>query len=123
MAVCKICRSADVPALGAKYSSVGVGRILLPYKTSSLCSRYSTPVLRDSGLSVTMPGGGTRPGEEVRDGPHSDNRGSGNRGGVAPTAAPLRSRAGTLRGSGLYTVLGRAFWAPLLGAAFALPHS
>jgi hypothetical protein len=67
------------------------------------------PSLRDSGLSVTMPGGGTRPGEEVRDGSHSDNRCCGNRFGVAPTAAPLRSRAGILRGSGLYTVLGRAF--------------
>jgi hypothetical protein len=67
------------------------------------------PSLRDSGLSVTMPGGGTRLGEEVKDGPHGDNRGGGNRFGVAPTAAPLRSRAGILRGSGLYTVLGRAF--------------
>jgi hypothetical protein len=65
--------------------------------------------LRGSVLSVTMPGGGTRPGEEVRDGPHSDNRCGDNRGGVARTAAPLRSRAGILRGSGLYTVLGRAF--------------
>jgi hypothetical protein len=45
---------------------------------------------------------GTRPREEVRDGPHSDNRGGGNCGGVAPTAAPLRSRTGALRGSGLY---------------------
>ena len=59
--------------------------------------------------------GGTRPGEEVRDGPHSDNRGSGNRCGVAPTAAPLRSQAG------LYNALGRAFLDSLLGAAFALP--
>jgi hypothetical protein len=56
-----------------------------------------------------MPGGGTCPGEEVRDGPHNNNRGGGNRGGVAPTAAPLRPPAGTLRGSGLYTGLGRAF--------------
>jgi hypothetical protein len=30
MTMRKIGRSADVPALGAKYSSVGVGRILLP---------------------------------------------------------------------------------------------
>ena len=50
-----------------------------------------------------MPGGGTRLREEVRDGPYGDNRGSGNRGGVAPTAAPLRSQAG------LYNALGRAF--------------
>jgi hypothetical protein len=100
-------------------------------KTPTLCSRCRTPAsilssaalggpilqrglrfapsLRDSGLWVTMPGGGTRPGEEVKDGSHSDNRCCGNRGGVAPTAAPLRSRAGILRGSGLYTVLGRAF--------------
>jgi hypothetical protein len=28
-------------------------------------------------------------GEEVRDGPHDRNRGGGNRGGVAPAAAPL----------------------------------
>jgi hypothetical protein len=61
-----------------------------------------------------MPGGGTRPGEEVRDGPHGDNRCGGNRGGVAPTAAPLRPLAGILRGSGLYSALGRAFWAPSL---------
>jgi hypothetical protein len=61
------------------------------------------PSLRDSGLSVTMPGGGTRLGEEVRDGPHSDNRGGGDRSGVAPAAAPLRSQPS------LYTVLGRAF--------------
>ena len=40
---------------------------------------------------------GTRPGEEVRDGSHADNRGRGNRGGIAPTTAPLRLRAGTLR--------------------------
>jgi hypothetical protein len=33
---------------------------------------------------------GNPPGEEVRDGSHVDNRGGGNRGGVAPTAAPLR---------------------------------
>jgi hypothetical protein len=69
-----------------------------------------------------MPGGGTRPGEEVSDGPHSDNRCGGNRGGVAPTAAPLRSRAGILRGSGFYTVLGRAFLTPLLALPLALRH-
>src|SRR5215204_3878568 len=40
-----------------------------------------------------MPGGGTRPGEEVRDGPHNNNRCGGNRCGVAPTAAPLRPQA------------------------------
>jgi len=42
--------------------------------------------------------GGARMGEEVRDGPHNNNRGGGNRGGVAPTAAPIRSRAGSLSG-------------------------
>jgi hypothetical protein len=68
------------------------------------------PSLRDSGLSVTMPGGGTRQGEEVRDGPHGDNRG-----GVAPTAAPLRPRVGPgLSGSGLYSALGQAVLTPLL---------
>ena len=41
-----------------------------------------------------MPGGRTRMGEEVRDGPYCDNRGGGDRGGVAPTAVPLRSQAG-----------------------------
>ena len=51
---------------------------------------------------------GTRPGEEVRDGPHSDNRCGGNRSGIVPTAAPLRSQAGVLRDSGLYTDPGRA---------------
>ena len=63
-------------------------------------SVYLAPVLRfasslrGSGLWVTIPDGGTRPGEEVRDDPHSDNRGGSNRCGVAPTAAPLRSQAG-----------------------------
>jgi hypothetical protein len=51
-----------------------------------------------------MSGGGTRPGEEVKDGPHSGNRGSGNRGGVARTAAPLRPQAGALRGSDLFVL-------------------
>jgi hypothetical protein len=37
---------------------------------------------------------GNPSGEEVRDGPHSDNRCGGNRGGVAPTAAPLSPQAG-----------------------------
>jgi hypothetical protein len=64
-----------------------------------------------------MPGGGTRLGEEVRDAPHNNNRGSCNRGGVASTATPLKSQAG------LYNALGRAFLDSLLGgAAFALPH-
>ena len=59
------------------------------------------PVLQGSGLSVTMPGGGTCPGEEVRDGSHGDNRCGGNRGGIAPTAAPLRPQVGPgLSGSG-----------------------
>ena len=61
----------------------------------SSCPRSCIPPLRyrrtgapqDSGLSVTMLRGGTRPGEEVRDGPHGANRGVGNRGGVAPTVA------------------------------------
>jgi hypothetical protein len=44
-----------------------------------------------------MPGGGTRLGEEVRDGPHNNYRCGGNRGGVAPTTAPLRPRAGVRR--------------------------
>src|SRR5215207_4708001 len=69
-----------------------------------------------------MPGGGTCPGEEVRDGPHNNNRCGGNRGGVARTAAPLRPPAGTLRGSGLYTGLGRAFRTPL-GAALRFAPS
>jgi hypothetical protein len=91
--------------------------ILAKDKTPSLCSRCCTPVLRDSGLCVTMPGGGTRLGEEVRDGPYGDNRRGGNRSGVAPAAAPLRSQAG------LYNALGRAFLDSLLGgAAFALPR-
>jgi hypothetical protein len=44
-----------------------------------------------------MPRGGTRPGEEVRDGSHSDNRCGCDRGGVAPTAAPLKPQAGARR--------------------------
>ena len=67
----------------------------------SLAVGYNT-VLRGASLSVTMPGGGTRPGEEVRDGPHNNNRCGGNRGGVAPTAASLKPRVGLgLTGSGL----------------------
>ena len=67
----------------------------------SLAVGYNT-VLRGASLSVTMPGGGTRPGEEVRDGPHNNNRCGGNRGGVAPTAASLKPRVGLgLSGSGL----------------------
>jgi hypothetical protein len=54
-----------------------------------------------------MPGGGTRLGEEVRDGPHNNNRCGGNRCGVASTAAPLSARVGPgLSGFGLYNV----FW-------------
>ena len=34
--------------------------------------------------------GNPRGGEEVRDGPHGDNRCGGNRGGVAPAANSLR---------------------------------
>ena len=71
-----------------------------------------------------MPGGGTRPGEEVRDGPHSDNRCGGNRGGVAPTAASLRPRVGPgLSGSGLYnaSIGGRVILSPFyLDAAIAM---
>jgi hypothetical protein len=90
-------------------------RVLYPAPRSPFTGRGGVehanpgPRLRVCGPSVTMPGGGTCPGEEVRDGPHNNNRGGGNRGGVAPTAAPLRPPAGTLRGSGLYTGLGRAF--------------
>src|SRR5215207_6506623 len=97
-------------------SCKNVVAILAKDKTSTLCSRCRTPAsilssaalgspilqrglrfaprLRGSGLWVTMPGGGTRLGEEVRDGPHNNNRGGGNRCGVAPAAAPLRPRAG-----------------------------
>jgi hypothetical protein len=61
-----------------------------------------------------MPGGGTRPREEVRDGPHNNNRCGGNRGGVAPTAAPLRSRAGAFGLRPLYCCWSR--WYPPYGA-------
>ena len=45
---------------------------------------------------------GNPSGEEVRDGPHNNNRCGGNRGGVAPTAASLKPRVGLgLSGSGL----------------------
>src|SRR5215216_4249433 len=60
--------------------------------------------------------GGTRPREEVRDGPHNNNRCGGNRCGITPTAAPLRSEAG------FYNALGRAFFSFPFRAAFALPH-
>jgi hypothetical protein len=90
-------------------------RLLYPAPRSPFTGRGGVehanpgPPPRVCGLSVTMPGGGTCPGEEVRDGSHGDNRCGGNRGGVAPTAAPLRPPAGTLRRSGHYTGLGRAF--------------
>ena len=63
----------------------------------------------------------------MRDGPHGANSGVGNRGGVAPTVAvvPLKTLgwAGVLRGSGLYTVTGRASQEKNhSGAAFALPR-
>jgi hypothetical protein len=52
--------------------------------------------------------GGTRLGEEVRDGPHTDNRCGGNRSGLAPTAAPLRPQVGLgLSGSGPYLEKGK----------------
>jgi hypothetical protein len=51
-------------------------------------------------LWVALTRGGTRPGEEVRDGSHGDNRCGGNRCGITPTAAPLRPQAGALRGPG-----------------------
>jgi hypothetical protein len=47
----------------------------------------------------------------MRDGSHSDNRGCGNRGSVAPTTVPLRPQIGLgLSGSGL--VVHRTFTAP-----------
>lgn len=78
-------------------------------------------ILQGSGLSVTMPLGETRQGEEVRDGPYDHNRGGGNRGGVAPATVPLlMPRAGILRGSGLYNALGRALHPHWRGLRFAL---
>jgi hypothetical protein len=90
--------SGSTPARGSPLlSSAALGG---PILQRGLCF---APSLRDSGLWVTMPGGGTRLGEEVRDGPHRDNRGGGNRGGVAHTAASLRPQARPgLSGSGLY---------------------
>src|SRR5215207_2917292 len=76
-----------------RHSCNNVVAILAKHKTPR-CARCESPVLRGASLSVTMPGGGTRLGEEVRDGPHNNNRCGGNRGGVARTAAPLRPRAG-----------------------------
>jgi hypothetical protein len=47
----------------------------------------------------------------MRDGSHSDNRGCGNRGSVAPTTVPLRPQIGLgLSGSGL--LVHRTFTAP-----------
>src|SRR5918994_4178930 len=64
-------------------------------------------------LWVALTRGGIRPGEEVRDGSHGDNRCCGNRCGITPTAAPLRPQIGpALSGSGLYNALGRALWTP-----------
>ena len=57
---------------------------------------YGTPIFGLPSLA-----GEPRPGEEVRDGPHGDNRCGGNRCGIAPTAAPLRPQVGPgLSGSG-----------------------
>src|SRR5215203_2449361 len=87
------CRVQQRIVTHGRRSCNNVVAILAKDKTSTLCSRCETPVLRGASLSVTMPGGGTRPGEEVRDGPHNNNRCGGNRCGVAPTAAPLRPQA------------------------------
>jgi hypothetical protein len=63
----------------------------------------------------------------VRDGPHRDNRGGGNRGGVAHTAASLRPQARPgLSGSGLYNacIVGRVVLPALVrqrGLRFAPP--
>ncbi len=72
-------------------------RFLYPAPRSTFTGRGSLHwVIPGPRLAAKASGGlgGTRPGEEVRDGPHSDNCCGGNRGGVAPTAAPLRPRAG-----------------------------
>jgi hypothetical protein len=58
---------------------------------------------------------GNPSGEEVRDGSHADNRGRGNRGGIAPTTVSLRLRAGISFGPSrpLYCPLGLALGFPL----------
>jgi len=63
------------------------------------------PILRGSFDSVSMPRGGTRQAEEVRDGSHANNRGGCDRCGVAPTAVALRplDRARALQRSDPYT--------------------
>src|SRR5215211_7809678 len=62
--------------------------------------RCALGVLRQPYVAPAFPlpclAGGTRPGEEVRDGPHNHNRCGSNRCGVAPTAASLRPRAAAL---------------------------
>ena len=72
----------------------------VPTAPSSRRGLTCAPSVPPSRLSVTMPRGGTRPGEEVKDGSHADNRGRGNRGDIALAAAPLRVRAGAARSSG-----------------------
>src|SRR5919107_2160048 len=80
--------SGSTPARGTPLlSSAALGGPILQ-RGRSLCS--SPTGLRSFRYHAWR---GTRQGEEVRDGPHGDNRGGGNRGGVAPTAAPLRSQA------------------------------
>ena len=74
------------------------------------------PILRGSFDSVTMPRGGTRQAEEVRDGSHANNRGGGNRGGVAPTAVALSPLdwARALQRSDPYTAIKAALFSPFL---------
>jgi hypothetical protein len=102
--------SGSTPARGSLLKSAADQQVQPPNDCQGAYYLRIAPRLQDSVLSVTMPGGGTRLGEEVRDGPHGDNRCGSNRCGVAPTAAPLRARAAALWCSGPYNALGRAGW-------------
>ena len=92
-------RSSPIPWPRGPYNARIVSRALsytvLIQRGLAFPPRYGAPV-----FPLLCLAGGTRPGEEVRDGSHSDNRGGCDRGGVAPTAVTLRSQTGALRGSG-----------------------
>ncbi len=102
--------SGSTPARGSLLKPAADQQVQPPNDCQGAYYLRFAPRLRDSVLSVTMPGGGTRLGEEVRVGPHGDNRCGDNRCGIAPTAAPLRPQDAALWCSGLYTAPGRAGW-------------
>jgi hypothetical protein len=110
------CVDAHLSAESLIHSLLSHTERLKPSDLMARMNRARSPSLARgivNDLWVALTRGGTRPGEEVRDGSHGDNRCGGNRCGITPTAAPLRPQIGPgLSGSGLYNALGRALWTP-----------